>query len=208
MKDKIYIVGTGGFACEVLCLIDDLGDYERVAGFLELDDIWKDKWQGKNLMGKEIVPFSSFQPDLGLVSIGIGDPKIREKTVGQLPENTKFISLIHPRALVSRWVKLGVGAVVTAGCVLTSNIEIGDHVHLNLDTTIGHDCKIGNFFTTAPSVNVSGNCTISNRVYLGTGSATRQGLTITNDVVLGMGAMAVKDMKEPGIYVGIPAKKR
>jgi UDP-3-O-[3-hydroxymyristoyl] glucosamine N-acyltransferase len=66
---------------------------------------------------------------------------------------------------------------------------------------------LGDFVTTAPNVNISGNVTIKDGVYLGTASCVKEKLTICEDVVLGMKASVVKDITESGIYVGIPAKK-
>jgi sugar O-acyltransferase (sialic acid O-acetyltransferase NeuD family) len=205
--NKIYIVGTGGFAREVLFLIDQLGDFNKVEAFLEPDHIWEDKWKDKTVMDKAVLPFSDFYVKKGAVSIGIGDPKLRELTVTQLPSATEYISLKHPSANISRWTKIGKGCVITAGCIVTSQIVINDFCQMNLNTTIGHDCYIGAFFTTAPAVNISGICTIGSRVYFGTGSATKQGITICDDVTIGMGAMVVNNINEKGIYVGIPAKK-
>lgn len=203
---KTYIVGTGGFAREVLFLIDGLKMYDDFCGFIEPDLIWEEKWKDKTIMDKPVFPFSEVR-DFDKISIGVADSKIRKKTIEQLPQNVEYISLIHPNASVSRWTKIGEGCIITAGCIVTTQIEIGVHCHLNLQTTIGHDCKIGNFFTTAPSVNISGICNIGDNVYFGTGAATKQGIDICNDVTIGMGAMVTKNIIDPGTYVGIPAKK-
>jgi sugar O-acyltransferase (sialic acid O-acetyltransferase NeuD family) len=203
----ICIVGTGGFAREVLCLLDALDRYEDMDAFLEPDSIWEEKWKGKTIMGKRVMPMSYAQPDQHQISIGIASGEIRRKTLDQLPEHIEHISLIHPSAQVSRWVRLGEGSIVTAGCILTSEIEIGNFAHLNLNTTVGHNSTIGDFFTTAPGVNISGNCSIASNVYMGAGSGTKQGITICENVIIGMGAMVVSDIQEPGTYIGIPAKR-
>jgi len=204
---EIGIIGTGGFAREVLCLIDDLGLYEKVVGFYEPDNVWEDQWKNKKIMDKSVLPYSDIKDKYEL-SIAIGSPQIRKKVANDLGSNVRYGSYMHPSATVSRWANLGNGAIVTANCVITSQIEIGDHCQLNLQTTIGHDCKIGNFFTSAPAVNISGICNIGDGVYFGTGSATRQSIDICDDVIIGMGAMVVKNITEQGIYVGIPAKKK
>ena len=90
---------------------------------------------------------------------------------------------------------------------LTTNIKLGKHSHLNLQTTIGHDCNIGDFFTTAPGAKISGNCKIGDRVYIGTNSSTREKITICNDVTLGLNSGVIKNISDPGIYVGTPAIK-
>lgn len=207
MYDSIFIVGTGGFAREVLQLIDELGMYSKVRAFLEPDDIWEKSARGLNIMGIDVLPFSDYRPSNGVITLGIGDSKLREKSIGQLPTGTNYCSLIHPSARVSRWSKIGEGAIITAGCTVTTQIKIGLHCQLNLNTTIGHDCTIGDFFTTAPAVNISGACTFEEHVYFGTGAATRQGVSICKNVTIGMGAMVVKDVVESGVYIGIPAKK-
>lgn len=90
---------------------------------------------------------------------------------------------------------------------MTCNIEIGQQAHINLNTTIGHDCIIGNYFTTAPSANISGNCHFGNRVYFGTNSCVRQGVNIYDDVTIGMGGVVVKDIQSSGVYIGNPLKQ-
>lgn len=207
MNKNICIYGTGGFAREVLTLITDLGKYDDVKAFLEPDNIWKEKFDGKMIMGVPVLPESTLNAKESVVTIAIGDSKIREKVCNSLPLDTEFITLIHPNVIMSHWVEVGEGAIICAGSILTSQIKIGKHAQLNLQTTIGHDCVIGDFFTTAPSVNISGACNFGNHVYFGTGAATRQGVNITSNVVIGMGAMAVKNIEESGVYVGIPAKK-
>jgi UDP-3-O-[3-hydroxymyristoyl] glucosamine N-acyltransferase len=72
---------------------------------------------------------------------------------------------------------------------------------------VGHDCVIGDFFTASPGVNISGNCTIGNQVYIGTNASLKQGITICDDVIIGMGSVVVKDIIEPGVYIGNPISK-
>jgi sugar O-acyltransferase (sialic acid O-acetyltransferase NeuD family) len=204
---KICIIGASGFGREVLCcLIDSIQntDYKiaDIACFMEKDD-----FGATNIMGIEVIKDSDFNPALYDVVVGIGDPATRKKVVESLPAGTTFTSVIHPSAVISKWVEIGEGAVITAGTIITCNIKIGTHAHLNLHTTIGHDCNIGNYFTTAPGSNISGICTFGDCVYFGTNAAVRQGVNICNNVTIGMGGVVVKDIDEQGVYVGNPLKK-
>lgn len=207
MKKQILISGTGGISKEVLCLITDLGKYNDVAGFIEPDFIIEKEDIPKEIMGKPVFPYSKVDVNKHIVSLAMGDSKIREKSISQLPEGIEFITLIHPTAVVSQWAKIGEGSIICAGTIITCDINIGKHAQLNLNTTIGHDCQIGDFFTTAPNVNISGNCTFGEHVYFGTSSSIKQGISIKGNTVIGMGAIVTKDIEEPGVYVGIPAKK-
>ena len=75
-----------------------------------------------------------------------------------------------------------------------------------MHTTVGHDCIIGDFFTTAPAVNISGSCKFGDNVYVGTNASVKNGITICDDVTIGMGGVVVKDILKPGTYIGNPAK--
>jgi len=207
-EKKICILGAGGFGREVLCcLIDGIGstnlNIEEIACFMVSDEHYNET----KIMGIDVIPQSMFDPAKYNAVVAIGDPFSRKRVVDSLPPQTSYATIIHPSAVISKWVEIGEGSVVTAGTILTCNIKIGKHAHLNLHTTIGHDCIIGDFFTTAPAANISGNCHFGNGVYFGTNSAVKQGVKICDNVTIGMGGIVVKDISEAGVYIGNPLKK-
>lgn len=191
----------------MLSLINDLGWYDDVEAFMEPDHLWEERGKDKIIMGKKVLPMSYADPDKHRITIGVADIALRQKSLTQLPANIEYITLIHPSVQISKWVKVGMGSIITAGCILTCDIEIGPFSQLNVNTTICHDNVIGDFFTTAPSVNINGNCRIESNVYFGCGSATKQGVNVCSNVIIGMGAMVINDITEPGTYIGIPARK-
>ena len=195
---KKGIIGNGGFGREVYYSLS-LEDKKNTVFFV--DDQYFD--------GQEnTLPLNKFDPNVYEIVIAIGDPLLRQNMVDKLPINTKFFTHIHNSAIIlGNDVFIGEGSIICAGSILTTNIKIGKHCHLNLNTTIGHDCVIGDFFTTAPGVSVSGNNYIRDRVYIGTRSSTKQKLNICSDVTIGLNSGVVKDIKEPGVYVGTPSTK-
>ncbi len=211
LNKKICIVGAGGFGREVLCcLIDSLGNpsikTSDIACFMVSDEHFE-QFKGKELLGAPVIPQSAFDPAAYDVVTGIGDPVIRRRMIESLPAKTTYATIIHPSVVMSKWVEFGEGCVVTAGTILTCNIKIGKHSHLNLHTTIGHDCSIGDYFTTTPGVNVSGNCSMGDFVYFGTNASVREKISICSHVTIGMGGVVVKHITSPGVYVGNPLKK-
>ncbi len=205
---KICIVGTGGFAREVFCCIIDIfkaknRSIEDKVCFLDKDEFCT----GEKIMGIDVILESTFNSEKYIVVVAIGDPKTRKKVVDNFPKDTCYATLIHPTAVISDWVEIGEGSIITAGVIVTCNIKIGKHAHLNLCTTIGHDCEIGDYFTTAPSANISGICKFGNLVYFGTNTCVKQGVSICDNVTIGMGGVVVKDIKESGIYIGNPLRK-
>jgi len=203
MNDAVAIFGTGGFAREVACILHDQKRGDCIVAFHEPDEVY----QARELLGVAVRPQSAFDPTKHRAIIGIGNPAIRQKVVAELPAETVFDTLIHPTVVMSQWVEIGAGSVICAGCILTCQISIGEHCHVNLNTTVGHDCTLGDFCTVAPGTNISGNCVFGMRVDVGTQASFRQNVRICDDAVIGMGAVVVKDIVEAGTYVGTPAKK-
>lgn len=196
---KKAIIGAGGFGREIYW---SLSMMERVNTVFFVDDKY---WDNSD---EKILPLSSFESNKYEVVVAIADSRHRQRIVENLPKSTKYFTHIHPSAQIhGDDVEIGEGSIICAGTILTTNIKIGKHAHLNLITTIGHDCVIGDYFTTAPGVQISGNETIGNRVYFGTRSCMKQKLTICDDVIIGMNAGVTKNIIESGTYIGTPVLK-
>jgi len=193
---KKALIGAGGFANEIKA---HMNDFDMICF---VDDIY---YQPND---KNIKPLSEFIPNEYEVLIAIGDSAARAEIVSRLPIETKYFTFIHPSVMIiGNDVEIGEGSIVCAGVIVTTNCKIGKHTHLNLLTTICHDNVIGDFFTTAPGVQISGNCVIGDRVYFGTRSSIKQKTKVCNDVIIGLNAGVIKNIEEPGTYTGTPTKK-
>lgn len=143
--------------------------------------------------------------------IGVGSPKIKRILVrkalasGLVPAPT----IIHPRALVQGDdCEIGIGSIISPGCVITTNVRIGNYVLLNLNCTVGHDTILGDYVTCNPGCCISGNVTLGEGVMLGTGTVIREKINIAQDVQTGAQSCVVKDILDSNITVaGIPARK-
>jgi acetyltransferase-like isoleucine patch superfamily enzyme len=101
--------------------------------------------------------------------------------------------------------------------VIGDRTKVQSHAFICELVTIGHDCFIGHGVMFINDVFSSGgpargdkskwkSTTIGNHVSLGS-NATILPVTICDHVVVGAGAVVTKDITEPGIYAGNPAKK-
>ncbi len=183
MKD-IVIVGAGGFAREVAWLIEEINKEKKewnLLGFI--DD--NEENIGKELNGYKIIGTTEYlneelSRDIYIV-IAIGNGKIRAKIVNKLKDR-KYAILIHPNVKISSTNLIEEGSIICSGTIITVNIEIGKHVIINLDCTIGHDATIEDYATILPSVNLSGNTVTKKYTTLGTGTKVIQGVTIGDNV--------------------------
>lgn len=204
MSFEQIIYGTGGFGREVMLYW--LNQYPKINAVFAVDDVY---YKEPEIMGKKVYKGSDIRCSRRFdspVIIAIADIKTRKNIVEYIP-NAIFSSLKHRLAFIAYDARIGDGAIITPYVTITQNVVIGDHCQLNLKTSIGHDCRIGDYFTTAPGVSISGNCNIGNNVYFGSNSAVREKVNICDNVIIGMGAMVLKDITEPGTYVGNPLRK-
>jgi len=189
---KLALYGYGGHAREVASQID-----QEVTFFV--DDEYS------NDVAK---PISSFNPSEYAMMVAIGDSKTRFDIVQKLPKETIYFSYIHPTALIlDDNISIGSGCFIGAYCILTTNITMGDHGILNRGVQIGHDTKIGTYFSAMPGSVVSGNVVIHDCVYLGTNSSIKENTSIHSLSTIGLNSGVVKNIEEPGVYGGVPAKK-
>lgn len=212
------IFGAGGFAREVETLIAECseaaGYTTQISAFVSSDE---DTNVGKHLHGIEVVPetyfFNNFSTYDIEAYIAVGSPRAKASIYTKCINRFKrvcFPNLIHPTSTIdtrNNYIKFGSGVIICAQCVLTTDIVVGDFVHLNLQCTVGHDTVIENFTTVSPGVNLSGKVHIGRRCFIGTGASIIESISVNADTVIGSGATVVKNIVEGGTYVGTPAKK-
>lgn len=206
MKEPLLIYGAGGFGREVLSLVNALEGFQTF-GFLD-DGIAKDTVvQGiKVLGGLEVL--KSFDRVVNLV-LALGDPVAKAFLASKLdPSRVRFPILRHPSVIIQdeATVRIGAGCILCAGSVFTTDIQIGDHVLVNLNCTIGHDTKVGHYASIMPGVNVAGGVEIGNAVLIGSGSNILNQVRIGDNGIVGMGSVVIRDVAAGATVVGVPAR--
>jgi len=202
---RIYILGAGGLAREVLNIYIDCGREGEVAGFLEENC----KRRGEILNGKPVDDVSILEnADRNEIKLicAIGTPlrrRLIEYTEGL---GYDYDTVVHPSVIKSRWVTFGKGNIICAGNIFTSQITVGDHTIINYGCTIGHDVRIGKYCTISPGVHISGRVKIGDGVFIGTGAVIIPDVSIGNNSVIGAGAVVTKNIPENTLAVGVPAK--
>jgi len=193
----IQIIGGGGFATEIAAYLP----YGVIQHYLSYD--------GKVPTNQHNEPLSKHP-----TYIAVGDPELKQKmykaarqVIGR--EYFPMLNLGKAYGEISVWAtpSCKVGQIICPGTIITVGVHLGDFVTINLNCTIGHQSAIGDYTTLSPGVNVSGNVTIGKRCYIGSNAVIREKIRICNDVTIGAGAVVVKDITEPGTYVGNPVRK-
>ena len=209
-KQKLVILGAGGHAREVLDVIDAVN--AEKPSFEILGFIVEPGFQKPGTLINDVPVLGYFDSleqkrDQFKAVCGVGFSAPRYRVVQKaLQSGIEFVNLIHPDALLTRWVTLGSGVIITAGCILTNQITIGDHVHLNRQANISHDNLLEDFVTVSPGVNLSGNVTLKQGSFIGTGANIIEGKTVGAWSRVGAGAAVIEDIPDNVTAVGVPAE--
>ena len=209
-KTSVVIIGAGGFAREVLDIFDacnqDKLSYEVLGYIVEA------KYGAPGTLENEKPILGDFDwlerhvEDVFTVC-GVSAPHHRMRLVQRAREvGSRFCNIIHPSAILTRWVSMGEDVIITAGCIFTNQIRIGNHVHVNLDCTIGHDTVIEDFVTLAPGVHVSGKVTLAEGCNVGTGTNIIEKIYVGKWSIIGAGSTIVRDVPPNTTVVGVPGR--
>lgn len=140
--------------------------------------------------------------------LGIGDNLIREKAALKIKNRGGIITaLYHPKANISEYVTMGDGVFVARGACINPFAVIGDNAIINTAAVVEHECNIGANCHIAPGAVLAGSVTVGERCFIGANSVIKQGVKIASNVTIGAGSVVLSDIKEKGVYVGVPIRK-
>lgn len=204
MKNKLLIIGASGHGKVVADIALQMNKWQDIA-FLDDDEGIKSA-MGLEVIGTSDDVFTHFNKYE--IFVGIGNNATRQRIHEMLETIGASIPvLIHPNAVIGNKVEIGNGTAVMAGAVVNCCTKIGKSCIINTGSTIDHDNCIKDFVHISPGVHLAGTVKIGQGSWLGIGSVVSNNITITNGCKVGAGSVVVKDITEPGVYVGVPVRK-
>lgn len=204
MKDKLIIIGASGHGKVVADIAIKMNKWQSIT-FLDDDESIKTSME-LEVIGKTADAFIYKDEADFFVAIGsnITREKIQEKLIEQ---GLNVVSLIHPSAIIGTDVEIGIGTAVMAGVVINSSSRIGSGCIINTSSSLDHDNAIEDYAHISPGVIMAGTVKVGNGSWIGIGSVISNNVNICSGCKVGAGAVVVKDITEPGTYVGVPVRK-
>lgn len=219
MSSSIVVIGAGGFGREVVDVIEAIAAASTAAGqeapwdLLGVVDDTPSDANLERLADRSVRHLGSLDDFLAAghsgvsYAVGIGAPAVRRRIAERCDgAGLEAATLVHPSATMGAQVTVGAGSVLCAGVRLTTNIQLGRHVHVNLNSTIGHDTIVGDYVSLNPLASISGDCVLGAEVLVGVAGVVLNALRVGEGAVVGGAACAVRDVEPGSVVVGVPAR--
>ena len=212
----IGLYGAGGFGKEVMSLLPSIlpklfpgTNHDEVRLCFIDDDL-----SLSSILDKEVISLTKFlesnQYEL-YYGITIADPTTRKLIASKLKNTSaKPIKLIFDNSLILSHSHIGTGAIIMPGITISTSVNIGSFSHINFNSYIAHDCRIGDFVTISPHVTCCGNTDVKDGAFIGAGSVIKQGTIgqpryVGLNSKLGMGSNLLTDLPDNKTFAGNPA---
>nr|WP_174267593.1 NeuD/PglB/VioB family sugar acetyltransferase [Nocardioides zeae] len=201
----MLVVAAGGLGREVASIAEDRGEHATIAFVDDDPRLWGHHVSGRPVVGGLEVVVE--RTDAAVV-VCAGSGAARRRIVDRLTllgvDPERFARVVDPGVRWAPWV-VGPGSVVLAGAVLTTDVEIDDHVVVMPHVTLTHDVVVESFATLCAGVSLGGGVRVGGGALLGMNASVREGVRIGSDAVLGMGSVLLEDLPPGETWAGIPA---
>jgi len=137
-----------------------------------------------------------------------GDNYRREQQIAEVRRmQWPLVTLVSPHSTQGRGLQQGQACLFGHHSHVGSMVNMGTACIINTGAIVEHQSKLGDFCHVSINATLAGQVVIGSRVFIGAGATIKQGICIADDVIIGAGATVVNDIREPGVYVGVPARR-
>ena len=209
VKRKIILIGGGGHCRSCIDVIESTNEY-RISGIIDENLPLNSEVMGYKVIGSDR-DLATLKKGIDFAIVTIGQEKSAENRK-RLYNNLKALGYKVPaigadRSYVSKHASVGIGTIVFHHAMINANVKIGVNCIIGTNSLIEHDVNVGAHSHIAPSATLNGSVTIGEECFIGSNSVVNHNIKITDGVIIGSGAVVIKDITEPGVYVGNPAER-
>ncbi|MCM1139762.1 MAG: NeuD/PglB/VioB family sugar acetyltransferase [Muribaculum sp.] len=140
------------------------------------------------------------------IAIGYNHPQFKDFLIQQFKNHIPLYNIISSDAHIDPTSVIGDNIFIYPGAIIDKDVKLEDGVTINLGSIVSHNSIVGACSFIAPGVTIAGFSQIGRQSFIGAGAIVKDNMTICDNVTLGAGCVAVKDILNPGTYIGVPAK--
>ena len=203
---RVFIIGATSFGRVLESWLEQSPEFGKewiIGGFLHSGENDFSEFPSDYRIEGDWQDFRFAEGDMVVPGIASGEWK--RKIFETLSGKVDFLTFVHPRALVCKFVKLGRGVVIGPYCVVGNNVTMGDGSMLDCGVQVGHDSVIGDFVSIMPSVDLGGFCRVDEGSFLGTKSTVVPHKHIGSDCNISAGSVVMRNVRPGRTMGGNPA---
>ncbi len=189
----MYLYGASGHAMVIMDILEANG--------IPVEGLIDDNPDINELLG---LPVYHGKTDAEELIISIGSNRIRKMLAQKL--HARYLTAIHPTAVISPRAHVAEGTVVMHGAIVQSGVDIGCHCIINTGASIDHECQLGDYVHISPHATLCGNVSVGEGTWIGAGTTIIQGVKIGKWSVIGAGSVVIKDVPDGVLAVGSPCR--
>jgi UDP-3-O-[3-hydroxymyristoyl] glucosamine N-acyltransferase len=123
--------------------------------------------------------------------------------------NLDLITVIHNSVSLSNLhaPTISAGTFIFPFCSISVGAHVGKHCIIGAHSHVGHFCTIENNCQIRPGVMINGKSTLGNNCVLNTQVTVTNKVSVVDNVEFLAFTKVTKNIAQPGIYAGIPARK-
>ena len=210
---KIVLFGAGGFAREIVYMIERINRIEptyELLGFV-VEEKYYDSTDS-TIYGYPLLGTGDWliknKEDV-VCTCAVGEPPLERQRIQETYEKSgvRFETLISPDVELHETVSIGDGSIICRGTTFTVDIKVGKGTIFNERCGVGHDATIGDYCCISGGVSINGHVKIGNRVKVGGKSYFCPKVKIGDDAVVAAGSVVFTNVKAGRHVLGNPAKK-
>ncbi len=189
---RVVVVGGGGHARVLLDILRLRG--EDVLGYT---DVASRSLPGAAYLGSDAI-LEEMERDRTVLVNGLGAVDVPRRRRGIFERlrgrGFRFLTLVHPAAVVAEDALIEEGAQVMAGAVVNPGARVGADAIVNTRAGIDHDVEVGAHTHVAPGATICGGVRIGECCLIGSGAVVVQGCRIGGEAFVKAGALVCRDV--------------
>ena len=204
---RIFVYGAGGHGKVVADILASRGEGD-LAGFVDdCRELWGTRVMGFPVFGDGEWLRREAEYSRVAVAGGVGDGPARRRIAERCAAwGVEILTVVHPRAMVSRTARLDHGTVVMAGAVINADAGVGLGAIVNSGAVVEHDAEVGDFAHVAPRAAMGGASRLGAFSHLGMGAVVLERVCVGSHSIVGAGAVVVEDLPDGVVAMGVPAR--
>lgn len=205
---RLLIIGAGKFGREVYAWASqsrDNGTAWEIAGFLDGRSKALEGFPGYPPIISSAEEYAPGADDVFVCAIGSPADKVKYTGIIESKGGT-FVNVVHPSVVFGHNVKLGKGIILCPQAVVSSDVTIGDHAHVNLGSIVAHDVVVGPYCQINSNATLSGGVVLGRAVEVSSNAVFLPGAVAEDDSFIGAGSVVLKRVGAGQRVFGAPAK--